>query len=186
MMRLLAQEKAQIPISGEVTNKTRRYFDIERDRTFSCFCEACLVGKDKSEASPDPRYCQGCYDFLVNEAEMVTGHTRTDWEPIKPPPESPTIEERSTQKLPHVPQVGGGIMSTLESGKFEVDIIKATIPSKVAGKRGPKHKTLPVDLIIQWVGEGIGSKAIAGKLKAEHEILVSYKTIQRVLSGQRA
>jgi len=159
------------------------HFDITRDKTFPYFCEACLVGKN--DVSPDSRYCQECYSFLLAEAEMVTGHTHTNWKPIKPPHESPTIEERSTQKLPHVSQVGGGIMSTLNSKKSEVDIIKATTPSKVAGKRGPKQKVLPHELIKRWAGEGMGSKAIASRLKGELDIKVSYKTIQRVLSSER-
>ena len=77
-------------------------------------------------------------------------------------------------------------MSTLESKKFEVGIIHppATI-SRPSGKRGPKHRRLPEDLIKQLAGEGMGSKAIAARLKAELGITVSYKTIQRVLSGKR-
>ena len=51
-------------------------------------------------------------------------------------------------------------------------------------KRGPKHRSLPDDLIEQLAGEGMGSKAIAAKLKGESGIEVSYKTIQRRLSAR--
>ena len=44
---------------------------------------------------------------------------------------------------------------------------------------------LPRELISQWAGEGMGSKAIASKLNSELGIKVSYKTVQRVLSGER-
>ncbi len=43
-------------------------FDIVRDiKTVEgggFFCQACLVGKDKATMSPDPRYCQDCFDVL--------------------------------------------------------------------------------------------------------------------------
>jgi len=52
-------------------------------------------------------------------------------------------------------------------------------------KRGPKRRQLPEDLIKQWSSEGMGSKAITSQLKAELGITVSYKTIQRILSGER-
>ncbi len=43
-------------------------FDIVRDskaiQDGGFFCQACLVGKDKTAISPDPRYCQDCYDVL--------------------------------------------------------------------------------------------------------------------------
>ncbi len=49
------------------------YFDAKRDSSIinasGFFCSACLVGKPQSEASPDPRYCQVCYQFLLKKAE---------------------------------------------------------------------------------------------------------------------
>jgi hypothetical protein len=82
-------------------------------------------------------------------------------------------------------------MSTLNDKKSEVDIIQPPVgkvtrekqPIKTEAKRGPKHKALPRELISQWAGEGMGSKAIASKLYSELSIKVSYKTIQRLLSG---
>ena len=35
------------------------------------FCHACLEDKDGEELSPDSRYCQGCYNFLLKEAEVL-------------------------------------------------------------------------------------------------------------------
>jgi hypothetical protein len=69
--------------------------------------------------------------------------------------------------------------------KSEVDIIKSPVAARASGKRGPKHKVLPCELIKQWASEDMGSKAIASKLKKELGIKASYKTIQRVLSGER-
>ena len=52
-------------------------------------------------------------------------------------------------------------------------------------KRGPKHKALPQEVVTKLSGEGMSSKAIAARLRAEG-ITVSSKTIQRLLAGQRA
>jgi hypothetical protein len=57
------------------------YFNIKRDNTYPFFCQACLVGKPLDDSSPDPRYCQECYDFLLREAEISSGHIRSSWIP---------------------------------------------------------------------------------------------------------
>ena len=60
------------------------YFDIQRDieieTTGGFFCQACVVGKPASEQSPDPRYCQSCYEVLKVEAEMQPTR-RVAWMP---------------------------------------------------------------------------------------------------------
>jgi len=80
-------------------------------------------------------------------------------------------------------------MSPLENEKTEVDIIQPTTSPRTVmrtnTKKGPKRKQLPQVLILQWASDGMGSKAIASRLKVEHGIYISYKTIQRVLSGGR-
>jgi transposase len=48
-----------------------------------------------------------------------------------------------------------------------------------------KKRELPIELIKQLHSQGSGSKAISSTLKAEQGIKVSYKTIQRILSGER-
>ena len=156
------------------------YFDVKRDiaieKTGGFWCHACLVSHPATEQSPDPRYCQGCYDFLLKEAELLTGTKRPKWIP-KP--------QKAEEKQYPVPGVGDGIMSTLESQNFEVDIIRSPVATRTLGKRGPKHKPLPEDVIRRLSVEGMGSKAIAAKLKTELGIDISYKTIQRLLSGER-
>jgi len=153
------------------------YFDIRCDIAIvnagGFFCKACLVAKPVA-VSPDPRYCQTCYDFLLREAAMDTRRRGDDWKPKK-----------AHKKAAQVAGDMRGIMSPLESKKIEVDIIHPPGATRVSGKRGPKHRSLPEDLIMQWAGEGMGSKAIAARLKAEYGVKVSYKTIQRVLSGER-
>jgi hypothetical protein len=45
------------------------------------FCHACVMDKPATEASPDPRYCQGCYDFLLKEAEILSPGKHPGWIP---------------------------------------------------------------------------------------------------------
>jgi len=56
-------------------------FDIGRDikviEDGGFFCQACLVGKDKATMSPDPRYCQDCYDVLREAMETDTRWSRS-------------------------------------------------------------------------------------------------------------
>jgi len=134
-----------------------------------------MVGKPPTDGSPDPRYCQSCYDFLLEEAALLTGTTRPKWIPRR---------QESGQNLIPVSGDGYGIMSTVEDKKNTVDIIHPPVTYRTA-KRGPKHRRLPEDLIANLADEGMGSKAIASILKAKHGIGVSYKTVQRVLSGKR-
>lgn len=65
---------------------SNRYFDVYQDFAViedggGFFCQGCLMDKDKTEISPDPRYCRDCYDFLIKEAKMLTVHSRVDWKP---------------------------------------------------------------------------------------------------------
>jgi hypothetical protein len=61
---------------------------------------------------------------------------------------------------------------------------KLTPPEAQKNKPGPKPLPLSEDLINQLASQGLGSRVIAKKL-TEHGINTSYKTVQRVLSGQR-
>jgi len=63
----------------------RNYFDIKGDleiiNAAGFFCHACVVGKPASEQSPDPRYCQNCYEFLLKEVELLPASKRPKWIP---------------------------------------------------------------------------------------------------------
>ena len=155
------------------------YFSSEHDKAIidagGFFCEACSVGKPAGEMSPDPRYCQGCYEFLLKEVELLPASKRPKW--------IPKAQRVGSKSIP-VPQDEVLIMSTVKRKKTEVDIIPPAVSARTPPKRGPKHKPLPEDLVKQWAGEGMGAKAIATMLTGEG-VEVSYKTIQRLLSGQR-
>lgn len=45
------------------------------------FCQVCLEDKPPAATSPDPRYCQGCYDYLLVEASMLPATKRPAWIP---------------------------------------------------------------------------------------------------------
>jgi len=85
--------------------------------------------------------------------------------------------------------VAEGNLSTLDGEKSGVDkILPAEGEPRIFihyKKRGRKPKELPEALIRQLAEEGLGSKAIASRLVSELGIEVSYKTIQRLLSGKR-
>jgi hypothetical protein len=95
-------------------------------------------------------------------------------------------KEEAPQTTPVVSQVGQGIMSKLNDEKTSMDIIKPSVAKVAIGKRGPKFKALPLELVRDLADEGFGSWAIASKVKKQTGIVVSYKTIQRLLNGQRS
>ena len=149
-------------------------FDSKRDAEIIAaggfFCRACVVGKPPDELSPDDRYCQGCYDFLTAEAAYLHESKHPAW--------VPRISKRGTEKpIPVVP-VGSGIMSTVKARKSTVDIIT---PRTRNTRRGPKLRELPEDKIHEMAAAGLGAKAIAKELGG----VTSYRTILRVLAGQR-
>lgn len=152
------------------------YFDICHDTQIisagGFFCQACSVGKPAAEQSLDPRYCWDCFGFLSGEAKLSPSGKRPAWIP------KPQKLEKTGEKQYQVSQYGEGIMSTI------IHPLEAT-GAIARGKRGPKHRELPEDLITQWGNRGMGSKAIAAKLKGEFSITVSCRTIRRILSGQR-
>ena len=136
------------------------------------FCHACLADKPVIEASSDPRYCQACCEILKNEASLLDPRKRPAW--------IHRISElnKTAQKANRVSWHSDGIMSTLNYEKSKVDIISSPAPFKISGKRGPKHRWLPEDLIRELAAAGMGSKAIVTKLKKEDGTIISYKTIQ--------
>ena len=158
------------------------YFNSEHDthivNSGGFFCYACLVGKPSKEQSSDYRYCVRCYKFLFVEMERDARRRNTDWY------HNNTDDNKASQV-----EVAQGVaqrrnMSTSENRETTVDIIQPQDGVKPRGRRRPKHRELPEDLVMQLSNEGMGSKAISTKLK-EQGTEVSYKTIQRVLLGER-
>lgn len=161
--------------------------DIATEKVGGFFCGACLMGKPLDDISPDPRYCQGCYEFLNQEATILPQGRRPKWVPrISPrtPPEGLIKGDIIKEKQRPIPNHTVLNMATVKGKKNEVAIIQPP-PMPKSDKRGPKPKDLPVELITRWAGEGMGSKRIAAKLKADCGIKVGFRTVARRLSGQR-
>ncbi|MFC1995182.1 helix-turn-helix domain-containing protein [Chloroflexota bacterium] len=152
---------------------------MKNTKSDNFWCHACLDDKPIEKLSFDSRYCRGCCEFLLNEARMLSPSKHPAWIP------KPQDAKKPSENLYQVPEVVSGNMSTVNDGKYEVDIFKTQTPQRTLGKRGPKQKDLPQELIERWADEGMGSKAIASRLNGELGIKVSYKTIQRVLSRGR-
>ena len=173
-------------------------FDNKRDKELIAtgsyfYCEGCLAARPLDNQSPDSRYCQGCYNFLAKEAEEV-GTKKKAWVP-KYAETAPAVETRATTTQDTAAKIKGDtiqdhttlpptnppvIMSPLEdAGNGSHPVLPGA-----ARKRGPKYRVLPDQMIKRLASEGKGSKAIASILKI-NGVKVSYKTIQRVLSGGR-
>lgn len=159
-----------------------RYFDIKRDNELIAsgshfFCEACVIAWPLVEQSPDPRYCLACYKVLMDEASLLPSAKRPAWIP-----KSPKIGQQKT-----IPVPGDVVLNkaTIKGENSKVAIIQPETPKVIRdNKRGPKHKDLPLEQIIEWQAQGLGSKAIATKLN-DQGIEVGFRTIARILSGQR-
>jgi len=155
----------------------RRYFCIEVDKKYPYFCQACVVGKAAELMSKkDARYCTTCQSFI--EKEYIQ------------------LGKRYTP-IPHNPQ-DGKIDALLDAGiqnhmreeitKLSTSNLTDLTVDNFSPRGRPKtykKKELPEGIIKQLHNKGQGSKAITTKLKTELGIDVSYKTIQRVLAGER-
>ncbi len=142
-------------------------------------CQACLECKPLSELSQkDARYCTFCQPIIEYEYSLLsTGSHSKRYKPMPLKPKSIPIEAPPIYKSTGEEKTK---KSTLEEKPVTVDNFRP---------RGrPKHykkRELPEELIKQLNSQGMGSKAIATRVRAQYGIKVSYKTIQRILSGER-
>lgn len=153
------------------------YFDIKRDieviNKGGFFCQACLVSKTGDEMSKrDTRYCLKCQPF-IEEDYQLRGQRY-----IPLPPEA-NLAPNNTQPI--------------QTHTKEVKTKLATLndPSPTVANFRPRGRpksyekcSLPNKRIKQLHNKGMGSKAIASKLRTEG-VDVSYRTIHRILSGER-
>lgn len=151
-----------------------KYFDIERDNRFPYFCQACAVGKEQM-SQRDIRYCLECQPIVEEGYASLGQHKRYLKQLYNQKLDSPNNGDRENYTNKEKTK-----LSTLEQGKITVDNFRPRGRPKTYKKR-----SLPGDKIKQLHKEGMGAKAIATQLKREQGMVVSYKTIQRVLSGER-
>jgi hypothetical protein len=149
--------------------------DLAKIKSGCFWCKACLVARPIDDISPDPRYCQSCYDVLVYEASLLPKrgiNRRPGWIPQQ------GCEIKATNKGKVQFDVSANL-STVKRQKNEVDKLPSRPPKE---KPGPKSIDLPDDMIRRLAYRGLGSKAIARAL-ATQGVSVSYRTIQRRLQG---
>jgi len=154
---------------------TTKIFDIKRDIEivdaggFSCY--ACLIGKPAIEQSPDPRYCQNCYELLMKEMAMLNPRDKPKWVP-----KNQKLQAKiKPEKVKHISPYPRIILSTVNEQKITVDKKKPTTP-----KRGRPQILLPEAKIKEMHLGGMGAKAIANHLKVKG-LNISYRTIYRYL-----
>ena len=69
-----------------------KYFDINNlilgKDSEHFFCYTCLVDRSLADRSYDSRYCKFCYQFLLNEWQLIKSqggrHGKPEWLPITP------------------------------------------------------------------------------------------------------
>ncbi|MFC1869683.1 hypothetical protein ACFLYE_00240 [Chloroflexota bacterium] len=157
-------------------------FDIKRDNNLIAggthlWCETHGTAQPLESQSPDPRYCQDCFDYLMTyEVPLLPLKKRPKW--------IPRFAKIGGENQYRVSGVLSGNMHTVNGVNIQsVHNSTEDPPTKPFSKRGPKSRELPDDLISQWAGEGLGSKAISSRLKREQGVDVHYSTIQRRLQG---
>jgi len=148
------------------------------DGTF--MCQACLIDKSLTELSPqDARYCTFC-QTVIEEEYRATAERLGRANQYKPNPLQKPTGTAEIAATPECMYVGAKTkMSTLKKNPLTVDNFRPRGRQKTYKKR-----ELPVELIEQLHSQDMGSKAIASTLK-KRNIIVSYKTIQRILAGKR-
>ena len=140
-----------------------------------------LVNKVESKDPEEVRfgkYCYLCGNKIFTSLNQIPEHLLIQFE-------SPLQEIECEEHL-----VDGGVMDIFQiiHDKNGIHVehlignpeeIESEVPAKRNGR--PKIK-LPEDTIKELVEQGLGSKAIATRLKGEG-YKTSYKTVQRILAG---
>ncbi len=131
------------------------------------WCKACQVARPLSEKSPDPRYCQGCYELLLKETELEGGRRAGEWRPKK----GKRLADSCT-----------GSILTIDNSASSNNAGCDTVAHEVLhGAQGVTD--LVTDRIKVLVGRGMSCRAIEKELLKDN-ITVSYRTIARRLKGQ--
>ena len=163
-------------------NSKPTYFNIERDKISSYFCQVCLVGKLESEMNKaDIRYCLQCQSSIEEDYKLrgvkyslilvTDAHYK---------PSDVNLSPNGVPPMEKYSEKGKTKMSTPNSPSVTVDNTRPRGRPKTYRKL-----QLPDGKIKQLHQEGLGAKAIASQFERERGIDVSYKAIQRVLSGER-
>ena len=82
------------------------YFNIKRDNQIVAaggfFCLSCLVGRTIEEISPDPWYCKGCFEYLSEEATLLSpSRGKQAWVPVPAKATKPQDKREVVLQQPH-------------------------------------------------------------------------------------
>jgi len=127
-------------------------FDAKRDRELIAagthfWCETCLIAKPLGEQSPDSRYCQGCHDFLLREAETLDPSRKPSWIPRPQKTSGNMCQTPPSQNLAQKTAVAAHNKGTL------------IVPSVASTKNKRVKKPLQLALPIPGGGEERGASA---------------------------
>ena len=133
------------------------------------FCLGCLEDKPVSQQSPDPRYCQGCCDFLVKEAEMNPGQSG-DWKPKL------GKEDKSEDSRQEILSPTNAFVEPMPACPKSQEGTSLPI--------GRPRAEIPIDQALKLHAEGESIRTIVENLKAGG-LKASRMTVQRILAGKR-
>ncbi len=153
-----------------------KYFDIERDKQFPCFCQACLTGKPENNRSTrDTRYCLECQPFIEEEYK-IRGEK---YIPVLNAVLDPTDTEPRESPIENQKRV---LLHTKRDALHAYQNQGEDRPKPNVGGR-PK-KDIPIELIHTLSRRELSIKQIVLELKRKGQT-ISAMTISRVLSGER-
>lgn len=169
------------------------YFSCKCDRAIigagGFYCQACLMGRPAGEQSPDPRYCQRCYEFLLEEASLLHPTKRPKWIP-------------KTEVIGIPQQCSNAFLDAENNKPMEIhtdkqkevllhtkDVTSHAYQNPTLGRPktnigGRPKKDVPVELIHKLSEEGLSIGRIVKELKRQGQS-ISAMTISRVLTGER-
>jgi len=188
--------------------------DIIKNGAYHFFCHACIVDKPASEQSPDPRYCQGCYEFLCHEAFKTSERPKWVPNPLKEQSIIPTaedidflgsVEEAMNEELPQQEKTRREELKENASSTIPQDTHQTALAVKKPVTKKKKVSNHPLsdkprgrpkansgvagDILVTKIKilteKGMVTRDIARVLQKEgHQI--SHMTVNRIQKGQGA
>ena len=101
------------------------------------FCKACLIDKPLDDQSTDPRYCQFCFEFLLEEVEFTPMKGKRTWQPVG----------KRVKTLPAVEEV---VTKPITKGNLLVQKPEEVLLHKNKGGRPRKPKGEQVSRMTEW------------------------------------
>jgi len=166
-------------------NSKPTYFDIERDKIYPYFCEACLLGKRKSQMSKaDKRYCSQCQPSIEADCKL----RREKYSPIlvtnaHHKPSDANLTSNSGTPISKYSKRGKEVLLHMKSKKKQ-SYQNPTLGAELNLGVRPR-KDIPIKLILKLSSDdGFSIGKIVKELEKQG-LTISPMTVSRVLSGQR-